>query len=55
VAGGPELGPWIRDDHIDSSASSEIVKTKLSPPSPRIEEVHAPSYSSFSMQDPIAS
>jgi LuxR family transcriptional regulator, maltose regulon positive regulatory protein len=42
VAGGPELGPWIRDDHIDSSASSEIVKTKLSPPSPRIEEVLRP-------------
>jgi LuxR family transcriptional regulator, maltose regulon positive regulatory protein len=43
VAGGPELGRWIRDDHTDSSgASSEIVKNKLSPPSPRIEEVPRP-------------
>src|SRR5215208_4161327 len=42
VAGGPELGPWIRDDHTDSRASPEIVKTKLSPPSPRIEEVLRP-------------
>ena len=43
MAGGPELGRWIRDDHTDSSgASSEIVKTKLSPPSPRIEEVPRP-------------
>ena len=43
MSGGPELGRWIRDDHTDSSGeSSEIVKTKLSPPSPRIEEVLRP-------------